>query len=70
MKIFIDSTWGNIYDETNSRHLLKLNSHDFQGLINKILNKSQQIRLLDHDGYYTLSKKGTRILEDTILQKS
>ena len=67
MKIITDSTWGYIYDENNSTCLLHYkNPYEYQSLINRIFSKSQQIRHLDHDGLYTLSKKGEKILLEEI----
>jgi hypothetical protein len=66
MKINTDSTWGKILDESNTHVLLSLDKWDYTQLINKIFSKTQQLRHIEHDGTFTLSKKGQKILLEEI----
>ena len=66
MKINIDSICHTITDVETDKVLIKLDCYAFQSLINKILNPTQQTRLVNSDGIYTISKKAVKILLNKI----
>jgi hypothetical protein len=56
MKIITDSTWGKIYDEDDNI-LLSLDKYEYAKVITNILNNTQQMRYVNSDGIFKLSKK-------------
>lgn len=70
MKINTDSTWKKIFDENDTHCLITLDKYAYQDLIERIFNKTQQLRHLEHDGTFTLSKKAERILLEEIAKQA
>ena len=68
MKITTDSTLWKIYDEDDNI-LLSLDKYEYWSVIFNILNNSQQLRHINSDGIFKLSKKAEIYLLQYIKNK-
>ena len=65
MKIFIDSCLHRIYDAEDDQLIFCTKGpYDFEDKIEKLLNNSQQKRLMEQDGEFVLSKKAEKYLNE------